>query len=250
MATPAFAAAAASSASSPSPAYGSSDAACPFVARGASPMLDDDDELLDDAEGDVFRSTPLLQPCGTTFAPRHQRDYYADRHDNGAATPEFVANPVTASTWHREAATQIGRKVEFSSIAEDFPLAATSKACVAVVPIRPISYRPCGVEAAAAAAAATTASAQISHHQRAGDYSISGRITPVMNPIQDATQPEEMTLVYRTNSLERDSDDDRKSPFGDTVLQPPKLYQYRATKTEIDDMEVRDCSARVFCVAV
>ncbi|TYZ58438.1 hypothetical protein PybrP1_000249 [[Pythium] brassicae (nom. inval.)] len=213
-------------------AYAASDA-CPFLARGAagsSPMLDGDDELLDDAESDVFRSTPLLQPYAA-FAPLRERDFYAGGGQRDSAlAPEFVANPVTASTFQRDPATQIGRKIEFSSIAEDFPLAATSKACI--VPIRPTSYRPCGVEAAAAT---TVTSTQLS---RAGDYSVSGRVTPVMNPVADASQPEEMALAYRTNSLERDSDDDRKSPFGDSVLQPPKLYQYRATKTEIDDMEI------------
>lgn len=217
-------------------AYESTSDVSPFVIGSAartSPMLDDDDELLDDAEHNVCRSASQF---GVVFTPVRDSDYYA-----GDATPEFVANPVTASTWHRE--PPVGRKVAFSSIAEDFPLAATSKAAV-VVPIRPTSYRPCGVEAAVGVATprAPTATESPTTGARAGGYSISGRVTPVMNVGQgETTEPEVMTLLCGSKSRERDSDDDRKSPFGDTVLQSPKVYQYRATKTEIDDMEVCVC---------
>jgi hypothetical protein len=59
-----------------------------------------------------------------------------------------------------------------------------------------------------------------------------------MNPIQEGAHEEDMTVLIRSNSIERDSDEDRKSPFKNTVLQPPKLYQYRPTKTEEDEMEI------------
>lgn len=202
-------------------------------------MLDDDDETLCDADSGVFRSTPL-QPC-SSFAPMHQGDHYSSSMD--VTAPEYVSNGMTASTWHRDVHTQLGRKVEFSSIAEDYPFAMTSKVGPAAVAMsaRPVTFRPCGVEAAATAAQITRSRASGTTNSGAAgrDVSVSGRITPVLAPVLDDTQPEEMTVVYRTNSIERESDDDRKSPFNTTVLQPPKLYEYSATKTEVDDMEVR-----------
>lgn len=190
--------------------------------------MDDDDELLDDADDEIFRSTSI-QPSVTLFTSiDHQ---YNDSSMD--VSPEFVPGPVTASTCHREVTnTQLVPKIEFSSIAEEYPLPVTSNANLASYrPSSIVNYRSCGLEAAAGA--------QISNSQQGGDFSILGRITPVMMPIQEDAETNAMTVPNRSSLLQSDSDNDRKSPFADTVLQPPKRYQYVATKTEEDDMEVR-----------
>ncbi|GAB9470784.1 hypothetical protein Gpo141_00008019 [Globisporangium polare] len=223
MATPAFA----SLHHTPGEAYASSSNGCLFVGRRTpGDCMDDDDELLDDADDEIFRST-FMQPSVTLFASvDHQ---YNDSSMD--VSPEFVPGAVTASTCHREVTnTQLVPKIEFSSIAEDYPLPVTSSASLASYrPDNTANYRSCSFEAAAGA--------QISNSQQGGDVSIRGRITPVMMPVQEEAETNAMTVPNRSSLLQSDPDNDRKSPFADTVLQLPKLYQYVATKTEEDDME-------------
>lgn len=225
MATPAFAALH----HTPGEVYAGSSNGCLFVGRRTpGDYMDDDDELLDDADDEIFRST-FMQPSVTLFTSvDHQ---YNDSSMD--VSPEFVPGPVTASTCHREVTnTQLVPKIEFSSIAEEYPLPVTSDANLASYrPSSITNYRSCGLEAAAGA--------QISNSQQGGDFSILGRITPVMIPIQEDAETNAMTVPNRSSLLQSDSDNDRKSPFADTVLQLPKRYQYVATKTEEDDMEVR-----------
>lgn len=223
MATPAFAI----QHQAPGDTY--ADDGCMFVGRRTpGDSMYDDDEILDSADDDeVFRSTTMQVPFAFT-ASRHNQ-YHGSSMD---ITHEFVSGAVTASTCHEVSQTLVP-KVEFSSIAEEYPLHSTSNASLTSIrPSSTTSYRSCGVEAALGA--------QVSNSRGGAEY-FCGRVTPVrdqLGPIQEDDRTNVMTVLDLLNSMEGDPDEDRKSPFADTVLQLPKLYQYRATKTEEEDMEV------------
>lgn len=207
---------------------------CMFVSRGCGSSVYDD-ELLEDVEEEVFRSTPSFAPS-FTYAPSPASSMEQDEQFNAPMgyNSDYVSSSVTAPTFRDTTSpSHLVRKVEFSSIADDAPLSTTSKQSVGRLHTSNSYYRPCAVQAA-----------QVTN-SHGSCFSVPGRSTPVLNPIQEDTQPDDQTVLNRSKTLERESDDDRQSPFGKIILQTPKAYQYRATKTEEDEMEVRGRSVRI-----
>ncbi|TMW67759.1 hypothetical protein Poli38472_007431 [Pythium oligandrum] len=198
----------------------SNHASCPFVARsyGRSTY---DEELLGDSDQTVFRSTPVMDQIRFATSP-----VMSDRMSD---TMEFVAG-YSVSGRDSTSPSQLVRKVEFSSIAEDFQ----SSTMTNLMQFQPdVKNTPIFQQPTAATESETNDTTFGSRFVSTAD-----RATPPLGTISEITQPDEQTILNRSATIKKESgEEDRHSPFGPILVQEPQTYQYKATKSELDEME-------------
>ncbi|KAJ0401638.1 hypothetical protein ATCC90586_008948 [Pythium insidiosum] len=191
------------------------DGACPFVSRGCA----FDEDLMGDAQNAVFRSTPVAP---ITFTSSSECMSISDS--------EFCSG--YGSSRENPSPSQLVRKVNFSSIAEEFPLSTTGRSNLLQFQPSDMSLAPIYQHATAATSIGSAGFVPF--------VSTAERATPPLGTILEVTQPDEQTILNRSATIRKESgDENRHSPFGPIVLQETQPYQYNATKSEMDEMEVR-----------
>jgi hypothetical protein len=191
--------------------------ACPFVVRTHRGY---DEDVLDDVDNGVYRSTPATHAAfGSPALSNHSM--------------EFVPG-YSVSARDDMSPTQLVRAVQFSSLATVFPLShhGTNNLLHASVKAEdpPVFQNH---------TASTTMGSDSGY--RSQFMSTADRATPPLTSIAEMTQLDEQTILNRSVTIKKESgaDDDRLSPFGALSAQEAQPYQYNATKSELDEMEVR-----------
>lgn len=188
--------------------------ACPFVPRGFPGDYDED--MMDDSDHGVFRSTPIA-PINFA-APTSMAERSSD-------SMEFVTG-YTISGREDMNASPVVRKVDFVSIAEEFNNNDTTN-----VLQRKAKATPMFQHLTASTIRDETVPPQF--------VSTAQCPTPPLSTMAELTQLDEQTLLNRSETIkmENGAEEDRHSPFGPVVFQEPHTYQYNATKSEKDEME-------------
>ncbi|GLE00191.1 hypothetical protein PINS_up008918 [Pythium insidiosum] len=121
--------------------------------------------------------------------------------------------------------------IEFSSIAEDYPLSRTGTSnLLQLQSSSNMSLAPIDQHSTAATSAGSIGFVPF--------VSTAERATPPLGTILEVTQPDEQTILNRSATIRKESgDENRHSPFGPIVMQETQPYQYNATKSEVDEME-------------